>query len=67
MSRMTRGRIRILLAVPSAAALMLGATELLASPAYASRAPDCSTYCEDHVDYCATYPSTWYCVYCRCF
>lgn len=66
MSRRTRSRIRMLFAVPSAAVLMLGASQALASPAEPSRAPDCTTYCEENADYCAAFPSSYSCRYCWC-
>jgi len=66
MSRTSRGRIGTLFAVPSAAALVLGATQALASPPAPFRAPDCTTYCEGHVAYCAANPSAFNCRYCGC-
>lgn len=66
MSHKTRGRIRTLLAVPSAAVLMLGATELLAAPAPASRLPNCPTACSGNGGeaYCEANPTTTVCRYC---
>ena len=64
MSHKTRSRIRMLFAVPSAAVLMLGATQALASPATPARAPYCPEFCPNHVEYCRTYPSNWQCSYC---
>jgi hypothetical protein len=65
MSRKTRGRIRMLFAVPSAAALMLGASQALASPAPAAVVPDCDQYCWDKALLCETNPTYW-CRYCGC-
>ena len=67
MSPRTRARIRTLFAVPSAAVLVFGATELLAAPALASRAPNCDTFCVDNETYCMANPSNWSCRYCGCF
>ncbi len=70
MSYKTRGRIRTLLAVPSAAVLLFGATELLASPAPASRYPNCPTACSGNGGeaYCETHPTSTTCRYCdMCF
>ncbi|HEX8274467.1 MAG TPA: hypothetical protein VF615_17645 [Longimicrobiaceae bacterium] len=64
MSHKSRSRVRALLAVPSAAVLMLSATQLLASPAPAARAPDCQSFCQDNPDYCSTYPTSYSCRYC---
>jgi hypothetical protein len=69
MSTKTRGRIRTLFAVPSAALLVFGATELLAAPAPASRLPDCADFCANTGEaYCAANPSYTFCRYCGlCF
>ena len=66
MSRKIRGRIRTLFAVPSAALLVFGATELLAAPAPASRLPNCPTACSGNggEEYCEANPTTSVCRYC---
>ncbi len=64
MSHKSRSRIRTLLAVPSAAVLVFGASQLLASPAPAPRAPYCPEWCPHNMEYCRTYPSNWQCSYC---
>ncbi len=66
MSHETRSRIRMLLALPSAAMLVFGATQALASPPAPSRAPNCATYCDSHVAYCTSNPSAFDCRYCGC-
>jgi len=66
MSHKTRGRIRMLLAVPSAAVLMLSASRLLASPPAAARAPDCDTYCWNNWQVCEANPTYGACRYCGC-
>ncbi len=66
MSHRSRSRVRALLAVPSAAVLVFGATELLASPPAASRAPDCATYCDWNMAKCEANPSYGYCTWCGC-
>lgn len=66
MSHKTRAWIRMLFAVPSTAVLVFGATGLLASPAAASRAPDCATYCEPNQARCEANPSYGYCTWCGC-
>ncbi len=66
MSHKTRGRIRMLLAVPSAAVLMLSASQLLASPPAAARAPNCDTFCWDNWQFCETNPTNFSCRYCGC-
>lgn len=66
MSHKTRGRTRMLFAVPSAAVLMLSASQLLASPAAAARAPNCETFCWDSWEYCEANPTNYSCRYCGC-
>jgi hypothetical protein len=65
MSRNIRGRIRTLFAVPSAAVLVLGATQALASPAPSARLPDCEEFCANTGEaYCAANPTYAPCRYC---
>lgn len=64
MSTKTRSRIRMLLAIPSAAVLVFGATQALASPP--PPPDDCRAYCEGHWAYCAANPSTFSCRFCGC-
>lgn len=64
MSRKTRGRIRMLFAIPSTAVLVFGATELLASPAPSARLPDCAEFCQDNPGYCTQYPNSYICSKC---
>lgn len=66
MSHKTRGRIRTLLAVPSAVVLVFGASQALASPPAASRAPDCDSFCAENWEYCEAYPTSSVCRYCGC-
>jgi hypothetical protein len=66
MSRKTRGRIRMLFALPSAAVLAFGATQAFASPAGPARAPNCATYCDSHVSFCTANPTAFDCRYCGC-
>lgn len=66
MSRNIRGRIRILFAIPSAAVLVFGASQALASPAEPSRAPDCESFCPINVEFCEANPTAWTCRYCAC-
>jgi hypothetical protein len=65
MSRKTRSRMRMLFALPSAAALMLGASQALASPP-PPPPDDCRAYCEGHWAYCAANPATFSCRFCGC-
>jgi hypothetical protein len=66
MSRNIRGRIRMLFAIPSAAVLVFGASQALASPVEPSRAPDCDSFCAENLDYCETNPTVYLCRYCGC-
>jgi hypothetical protein len=66
MSHKTRGRIRTLFAVPSAAVLVLSASQLLASPARAALVPDCDQFCWDKGVFCETNPTNYWCRYCGC-
>jgi hypothetical protein len=66
MSRNIRGRIRMLFAVPSAAVLVLGATQALASPAPSARLPDCDQFCWDNALFCEANPTASLCRYCGC-
>jgi hypothetical protein len=70
MSHKPRSRIRTLFAIPSAAVLMLSATQLLASPPAAPRAPNCPTFCSGNGGeaYCEANPTNTTCRYCgMCF
>ena len=67
MSPKTRALIRTVFAVPSAAVLVFGATQALASPPSVSRIPeDCEAYCADFEAYCTAYPFVYNCKYCKC-
>ena len=66
MSRKNRSLLRTLFAVPSAAVLVFGATQALASPPAASRAPNCDNYCFDNGIWCKANPSNYVCRYCGC-
>jgi hypothetical protein len=66
MSHRSRSRIRTLFAIPSAAVLMLSATQLLASPAPAPRAPDCDAYCFNNWELCEANYNYGACRYCGC-
>ena len=66
MSRKNRSLLRTLFAVPSAAVLVFGATQALASPPAASRAPNCDTFCWDKAIFCEANPTNSTCRYCGC-
>lgn len=66
MSHKTRGRIRTLLAVPSAAVLMLSASQLLASPPAAARGPYCDRFCWENWQLCEADYNYGSCRYCGC-
>ncbi len=66
MSHRNRRLLRTLFAVPSAAVLVFGATQALASPPAAAR-PSCVGYCEENLDLCIANPSDFMCRYCGCY
>ena len=66
MSPTTRGRIRTLFAVPSAAVLVLSASQLLAATPAPSRAPNCDNFCFDQGIWCKANPNNYSCRYCGC-
>ena len=66
MSSKTRARIRTLFAVPSAAVLVFGASQALASPAPVALAPDCDQFCWDKALFCEANPTASMCRYCGC-
>jgi hypothetical protein len=67
MSRKTRGRIRTLFAVPSAAVLVLGASQAFASPTGPARLPECIQFCAENEGYCTINPGDAVCRACGCF
>lgn len=58
--------LRTLLALPIAGALAFGASQALASPSSAARAPDCNGFCEQNAAFCGANPNNFSCKYCGC-